>query len=155
MKIEQLMTKDVLTCTVKSSLNDAARVMWDVDCGCVPVLAADRSGEVVGILTDRDVCMGAYIQGRRLAEINVGDVMSADVISCKASDTLDEVEALMRGGRVRRLPVVDESNQLLGVISFTDIVRRQQARPKQITKGRICDTLGAITAAREGEATVM
>ncbi len=156
MKIEQLMTKDVRSCTPESSLNEVARIMWEHDCGCVPVVTADQSGRVVGILTDRDVCMAAYTRGRRLVDIAVSEVMSDEVVTCAGAASLDEAEALMRGARVRRLPVVDEAGQLLGLLSFTDVLRWQQAKPKQITKGRICDTLGAITASRsQEEATIL
>ncbi len=89
MKIEQLMTKEVRTCPPESGLNEAARIMWEHDCGCVPIVAADRSGRLAGILTDRDVCMAAYTQGKPLAEIRASEVMSDEVVTCQPTTTLE------------------------------------------------------------------
>jgi len=67
MKVEQIMTRIVHTCSENDTLNRAAQLMWENDCGCVPVIhGGNGSGAVVGVVTDRDVCMGAYTQGRLL-----------------------------------------------------------------------------------------
>ena len=104
MKAEKIMTSDVATCRPEDTLNEAARIMWERDCGFVPVTAETSDGRVVGILTDRDVCMAAYTRGQRLGEIRVADVMSKDICSCKATDDLDAVEELMRGSRCTGCP---------------------------------------------------
>ncbi len=156
MKVEQVMTKEVQTCTPENSLRDAARIMWEADCGCIPILSCDGTARVIGMITDRDVCMGSYLQGRQLAELRIADAMSTDVVCCKPSNTVAEAEALMKGARVHRVPVVDEANQLLGIISLTDIVQHQHLRPKQVPKAGISDTLAKITEPRSQEkATIM
>ena len=77
MRVEQLMTRTVETCEPHDTLVTAARIMWTRDCGCVPVVVPEEGGHrVVGMLTDRDVCMAAYLQGRPLSEISVASVMS-------------------------------------------------------------------------------
>jgi len=78
------MASDVVSCIPTDSLNIAARHMWDRDCACVPVV--DTNNVVVGIITDRDICMGAYTQGRSLHLIQVKDVMGASVVSCEPDD---------------------------------------------------------------------
>ena len=87
MKVADLMTPDVRSCTIHDSLNAAARIMWDHDCGCAPVV--DAHGKLVGIVTDRDICMAAYTQGAPLEAIPVERVMSPKVISCARTDDLD------------------------------------------------------------------
>jgi CBS domain-containing protein len=123
MNVEQLMTKVVWTCTAGDSLREAARIMWERDCGCVPVVESDGSGRVVGIVTDRDICMAAYLEGRPLDDLLVGDAMARVLRTCRPGDSLGEAEGLMRAAHVRRLPVVDDAGHLLGVLSLADIAR--------------------------------
>jgi CBS domain-containing protein len=152
MKAEKIMTSDVATCRPDDTLNEAARVMWEHDCGFVPITAEPAGGAVVGILTDRDVCMAAYTRGQRLGEIRVADVMSKDICSCKATDDLDAVEELMRGSQVHRLPVLDRDARLLGVISLADIareaLREAGSRSREVTSGEIGVTIAAICRPR-------
>ena len=74
MKVQDVMTRNVAACGVDESLNRAAQLMWECDCGSIPVL--DASGSVCGMLTDRDICMAAYTQGLPLTQIPVRNVMS-------------------------------------------------------------------------------
>jgi CBS domain-containing protein len=114
------MTRNVASCTTSESLNRAAQLMWDRRCGSVPIL--DESGRVVGMITDRDVCMAAYTQGKRLDDIPVTTAMSRPVRTCAPSATVDEAEDLMMAHGVRRLAVVDDG-QLCGVVSLDDLAR--------------------------------
>lgn len=106
MRIEQLMTKDVATCGPDETLNRAAQLMWERDCGFVPVVESAERRRVVGVVTDRDACIAAYTRGHPLAEIRVGDVMSTRIRACKPSDDLAAAEETMREAQVHRLPVV-------------------------------------------------
>src|SRR5690606_5244328 len=119
MKIQDLMTTEVRTCAPGSSLRDAAAIMWEADCGCVPVVDDER--RVVGWVTDRDVAMAAYFQNRALCEIPVSSVMSAEPATCLATDTPETAELLMQERRIRRLPVVDDRGALVGIVSLADI----------------------------------
>lgn len=154
MKTESIMTKDVGCCRPDDSLTEAARIMWDRDCGFVPVAAEDGSGRVVGILTDRDICMAAYTRGQRLGDIRVADVMSRGIHSCRPGDDLRSVEEVMRKAQVHRLPVVDGDARILGVISLADIVREaareRGARAREVTAGEITETIAAISQPRQG-----
>ncbi len=80
------MVREVGSCAPTDSLNVAARLMWERDCGCVPVV--DRDNVVVGIVTDRDICMGAYTQGCSLHLIQVQDVMGTPVVCSEPDDDL-------------------------------------------------------------------
>ncbi len=122
MKVSDLMTTDVTTCSVADSLNRAAQIMWERRCGSVPVV--DQSERVVGLVTDRDVSMAAYTQGRRLDDIAVGLAMSHPVRVCPASATAEEAEGLMMAHGVHRLVVVDADGRLRGVVSLDDIARQ-------------------------------
>ncbi len=152
MKAEDWMTRDVQTCRPETSMNDAAQLMWKRDCGVLPVVGAD--GKVVGVITDRDMCMGAYLKGKSLKDLKVGDSMTRKVFSCQASDPIEEVIRRMGDEQVRRVPVLDARGKLVGILALNDLVRRmvtisderQRARlvPRLMeAMASICETRGA------------
>ena len=150
MVISELMSRHVATCRAEDRLDVPARLMWDLDIGCVPVV--DDRGHVVGILTDRDVCMATYTQGKAPQHILVREAMAHEVYSCLPDDNLAEVEEIMRRRRVRRVPVVDLDGRLVGLISLNDLAResaRQQTRvQKDLTPLDVSATLAAICQPR-------
>lgn len=146
MKVQQLMTSEVASVTAAASLADAAQLMWERDCGFVPVVEPG-SGRLRGVITDRDICMGALTQGRPLHEIPVERSMNPSPRSCSPRDDIELVEDVMRTARVRRVPVVDGSRRLVGVLSLNDIATAFARRPRQ--RGRptsedVAATLAAI-----------
>ena len=119
--VEQLLTRDPLACCSPSdNLNRAANLMWDHDCGALPVL---EDGRVVAMLSDRDICMVAYLQNRPLTELTVSTAMSKSVHSCSPMDGIEDVCQLMHVHQVRRVPVTDGEGYLVGVVSLSDVVR--------------------------------
>lgn len=152
MRVEELMTKSIRTCRPDDTLSQAAQIMWEADCGAVPVVSSDGEGRAVGIITDRDVCMAGYTRGRSLQEMRVREAMTKDLRCCRPSDLLAEAEASMRSAQVRRLPVVDESGHLVGLISLADLAReaaqeRGSKRPA-IREEEVGDTLASICEPR-------
>lgn len=119
MKVEQLMNRDVKSCGPQDSLNKAAQIMWEEPCGAVPVVDGQR--RPVGFLTDRDVCMAAYTQGRPLEEIRVETAMARNLVSCTVEDELSSAAHLMERNRTRRLPVIDRNGILVGLLSLDDL----------------------------------
>ncbi len=147
MKVADLMTRDVYTCTIHDSLNGAARIMWDHDCGCTPVV--DGHGKLVGIVTDRDVCMAAYTQGVPLDAIRVERVMSARVISCGRDDELETAHQLMRTHEIHRLPVVDTRGRPIGILSLSDVINHWHGDRAAEQAVEIAATFSAIRRRRE------
>lgn len=127
MKIADLMTRDVLTCNLSDTLNRPAQLMWEGDVGWIPVL--DGTARVIGVVTDRDLAMAAYLQGRPLNAIPVQTVMTRQIVTCKPGDDLSAALRQMRTQQVRRLPVVDVAGRLVGVVALNDIVRRGATEP--------------------------
>ncbi len=121
MLIQDLMSRNVQTCRSYESLNAAAHKMWEADIGAIPVL--DDKERVVGMLTDRDICMAAYTQGRPLSEIIIAESMSRSLVTCGATDTVARAEQLMREHAIRRLPVVDGERHMVGIVSMNDLAR--------------------------------
>ncbi len=123
----QLMTHPVLTCHIRDDVNQVAQLFWDASCGAVPVV--DDDGKLQGMLTDRDICMAAYTQGRRLPDIGVESAMSRRVHSVKPEETLEQLLAVMAEAGVRHLPVVDASERVVGIVSLGDVARYLQRGP--------------------------
>jgi CBS domain-containing protein len=150
MNVEQLMQRTVHTCRAHHTLNDAARLMWEHDCGCLPVV--DGEGHAIGMLTDRDICMAAYTRGEALWQIPVAAAMAMNPRTCRTGDTLTHAESVMRDGQLRRLPVVDRRNRVVGILSLNDVARqaaREAHRPnRNVLPDEVASTLGAICTPR-------
>jgi CBS domain-containing protein len=152
-KVEQLMTCDVKVCADTDTLNRAAQLMWEFDCGCIPVIHANGDGRVVGVITDRDIAMAAYTQGKELWAIPITSAMEHNVIACHANDGISQAEALMRDNRVRRLPVLDQQGRLAGIISLNDLAREAQremsaGRRVEVTGQGVAETLASVCQPR-------
>lgn len=148
MQVAEVMTRDVKTCGNNDLATSAARVMWEHDCGSVPVLNGE--GKVVGIVTDRDLCMAAYTQGVALSLIRVESAMARTVMSCVPEDEIATAEELMRQNQVHRLPVISPEGKLAGIVSLSDIARhsRMQTAKPGIASEEVVDTLDAIARPR-------
>ncbi len=143
--VEQLMNQPAVTCRPTDTLTVAAGLMWDNDCGAVPVVGDD--GAVVGMITDRDICMAAYSSGQCLGDVPVSRAMARHVFSCRPDDSIDRAEQIMSDKQVRRLPVVDEAGRPVGVLSMNDLARHTASAR---TRNGVLQTLAAISAPRSG-----
>jgi predicted transcriptional regulator len=146
------MSQPPITCRVDASLNEAARLMWEHDCGSVPVV--DGDGKVAGIVTDRDICMAAYTQGERLTSIPVTTAMAKSVVCCHADDEVESAESVMGEQQVRRLPVVDAENHPVGLLSLNDVAQEiaRSRAPAGGLQRSFVSTVGAICRPRASEA---
>lgn len=155
MRVEQVMTHPASACRSDQAVSEAARLMWEGDCGCVPVVQAvgDLEDLVVGMITDRDVCMAAYTQGRPLTDIAVASAMARDVATCVPEDSVATALSIMTTRKIRRLPVVDAAGRLVGMLSMSDLANeatRERTRSrKDVTLARVGEALRAIVAPRE------
>jgi CBS domain-containing protein len=122
MKVAEIMTTPVLTCTPETLLAQAARFMLNADCGILPVVDSDR--RVVGVITDRDICLAIARNNRSPRAIAVHEVMAKSPIVAREDDPVSAALAAMTHGRVRRLPVLDRTGRLTGLLSLDDIVIR-------------------------------
>jgi CBS domain-containing protein len=141
MKITQMMTTDVKTCRPSDTLDRAAQLMWDHDIGSLPVV--DDSGQVVGMLTDRDACMAAYTQGQPLQRVPVSVAMTNHVVTCRPNDTDVAVARLMAKHKIRRIPVVDDDQKPIGIVSLNDLVLAM-AKGREPPATEVSATLAAI-----------
>ena len=141
MNVAELMTQPVKTCSTHDTLERAVQIMWENDCGAVPVV--DDDGHTVGVVTDRDVSIAAYTQGKSLSEIPVAVAASRTLVSVQPEDTVALARVLMEAARVRRLPVVDGARRPLGFLSLSDIARA--AATDEISVDAIARTLATVS----------
>jgi CBS domain-containing protein len=144
MQAADLIQRAILTCSERDSLEHVTAMMWKFDIGCLPVVGQD--GRLIGIITDRDVAMAAYLQGAPIRSITVSSVMSREVVMCHEHDDMLEVERAMRQRQVRRVPVIDDAGKLLGMITINDIARA--AHEGKLPSTDVASTLAAISRPR-------
>jgi CBS domain-containing protein len=146
MKVKNVMTRDVVPVRTDETLTAAAMVMWNHDCGVVPVVDNDR--RVAGILTDRDICMATAMQGRKPSDVRAGECMSKIVFSVHEEDNVQDALDMMADNQLRRLPVVDAEGGLAGIISISDIARNSDKgkSKKHISHGEAMRVLKAVSA---------
>jgi len=144
--------RPVQTCRPSDTLNDAARLMWELDCGAVPVV--NDAGSLVGILTDRDICMAVYTRGQSLSAYSVESAMATDVATATATEPLETITRLMRQRRVRRVPIVDHG-RLVGIVSLADIARHLESDGgcSAVASLELARTLVAVSEPARGAAS--
>jgi len=120
MKVKDLMTVEPGYCGLDDTLAKAAEIMSARDCGVVPVVDAEL--RVVGIITDRDICMAAAARNKKLKEIKAADVIKGKIVTCRPDDGIADVLKKMKKGQLRRLAVTDGNKRLTGIISIRDII---------------------------------
>jgi CBS domain-containing protein len=141
--VGSIMQAHVQSCSEQDFLQRPAQIMWDVDCGCVPVTSAE--GMLSGMITDRDICMAAYTRGLPLWQIRVADVMTRAVHTCKIQQSVPEAAELMRLHKLRRLPVIDEQGRAIGILSIADIVRHAPALGERVTQNLLFELIRSVS----------
>jgi len=151
MRVEQLMTKQVQSCRPDDTLERAAQLMWDHDCGSLPVCSGADASRTVGMITDRDIAMCGMFHPKPLCDLPVSEAMARNPRTCRPTDAIEDAEKIMRDAQIRRLPVVDDDGRLIGMISLADLAReaaRERTRQSpRVTETEIGDTLAAICTA--------
>ena len=150
MKVGSVMNPNVETVRTEDDLAKAAMVMWRKDCGFAPVV---DDGRVVGVITDRDICMASATKHEAPEVITVRDTMASQVWSVNVEDEIETALNTMKERQVHRLPVVDGDSHLAGVISFSDVVRlaTQDGKIRSIGDHDLVTAYRTIKAPRVGD----
>jgi CBS domain-containing protein len=128
MRIKHVMTRDPACCLPSDPAQRAATIMRDEDAGIVPVVADAQSRKVIGVVTDRDLCMNVVAEGRDPATVAVEQCMTTKVVACSPNDSVERATELMRENQIRRVPVVNEARELQGIVALADVVSRADAK---------------------------
>lgn len=150
MKVSKLMARDVVSCSPTDPVTRAAQIMWEQDCGCVPVVDPGKS--VLGMITDRDTCMAAYTRGQALGVMTVAEVMSDGPSVCRTTDDVETALRTMAEKQLHRLPVVDENQRLAGMLSLADVVQAADSKDPAARREyaeKIVEAMTAVTRPRQ------
>ena len=147
MTVRELQTSNVKTVSPDTDLAVVAKLMWEGDCGAVPVVTDDR--KVIGIITDRDICIAAATRSKQPAEIRASEVISTNhgIHAVKPDDDVRIALRAMRKHRVRRLPVLDREQRLTGIVSINDLaINASPSLPDSVPAQEFLETFQAICA---------
>jgi len=160
MRVQEVMRKSPRSCSLSSNLAAVTEQLWDYGCGALPVV--DANGKVLGILTDRDICVAIGTRNRRPSELRAEDAMSLQIATCKPIDDIHDALKVMRTRKVRRLPVVNDQGRLEGILCLSDLVvnaRHDDGSEPELSYEDVMGVLRSVywlhlppvVAAREGQ----
>ena len=152
MKAQDIMTPNPACCTPDDSAQEAAHLMDQHDCGCLPVVEDTETNRLVGVVTDRDLAVRALAKNKG-PETKVRDVMSTEPTCCTPDDDVEQVETIMTERQVRRVPVVDQSGCCVGMIAQADIAREDRAASDREV-GRVVERISEPTSEPRQDADV-
>ena len=136
MKVKDCMCEDVCTIKPESTLRDVAKMMSEKHIGCMPV--CDDNNCVCGIITDRDLVLRGIACNKDINNTKVSDIMTCNVCSCSETDDITNAETKMGQKQIRRLPVCDENNKIVGILTIGDLAN------KKVSQEEFCTTLEDI-----------
>lgn len=142
-RVHEVMTHGATSVKAETSVEVAARLMEECDCGALPVLG--ENGVLVGMVTDRDITLRVVASGRDSRHAIVGDCMTPRVFSCYANESLIECMRQMAQHQVRRMPIIDDAGRLVGMVSQGDLARDAARRPFLEQKRAVSDVVSAVS----------
>ena len=120
----EIMTRSIVCCVPEDTIEHAATLMKTEAVGPIPVIESHASRRLIGIVTDRDLVVKGIAEGRDARSTKIGEIMTDHPVACFEKDDVDDVINLMSDYKVRRIPVVDDSNHILGIIARADVARK-------------------------------
>ncbi|MBA4123483.1 MAG: CBS domain-containing protein [Acidobacteria bacterium] len=141
MKVKDVMKTNVSFCSTEDSLMKAAEVMRHRDCGVVPIVDEDK--KVVGMLTDRDLCLAVVARNRKASDVKTEELLRGKAIVCAADDKVEDALRKMRKYQVKRLAAIGADGEVVGILSVTDVLQLAVRKDKKLKK-KVYATLKAI-----------
>jgi len=124
MKVKEIMTQSAVCCGSETNVGRAVELMWNRNVGMLPVV--DNDGKLIGVLTDRDICIAMGTRNRLPGELTVGEIAIREVFTCKPNEDIHEALCEMGNHQVRRLPVVNDHGVPQGVLSLDDLIAHSE-----------------------------
>ena len=153
MKVKDIMMGTPYYCQPDTNLASATEVMWNANCGFLPVMSTD--GRVIGVITDRDICIALGTRNRPAGEVTVAEVLTGKLYTCAPDDDIHMALQTLKEVAVRRLPVVSQDGTLVGVLSMDDILLRAEpsslGKEPELSNDEVVRTFRSITQRRVPE----
>jgi len=150
MKVKDLMIGTPCHCGPEANLGTATELMWNANCGFLPVLSAE--GTLIGVITDRDICIALGTRNCLASQLTVAEVMSGKLYSCTPDDDIHTALQTMAEAKVRRLPVRAQNGTLVGVLSMNDLLLRAEplglGKTPELSRDDVVRTLRSIVRER-------
>lgn len=129
-----VMTKDPISCLRSDTVHAAAVLMKEQDVGSIPVVENRETNRLAGIVTDRDLTVKVLAEGRDATSTKLEEIMTRHPVTCAPEDDLQKVFEAMTSHQVRRIPVIDKDNRLVGIIAQADVATRTEAPPAKVAE---------------------
>ena len=138
MKVQDCMCQDICCIKPETKIGEVAKLMSEHHVGCLPV--CDNNNSICGIVTDRDLILRCVACDKDVKQTPVSDIMTCNVTTCKKTDDITNAESKMGQKQIRRLPVCDNNNRVVGMLTLGDLANKDN----EIGKEQVCDTLESI-----------
>jgi len=122
MQVKKIMTKNPACCTPDSTLQEVAHMMEMYDCGCIPVIESHQNKRPIGTITDRDITIRTFSEGKNPLEMKASDIMTTDIVTVTPNTSIDACLNVMESRQIRRVLVVDNNNKCVGIVAQADLV---------------------------------
>ena len=132
MNVTEVMSRNPVCCTEDTTLEEVARLMCEHDCGEIPIIEGRGSKRVIGVITDRDITCRAVAKGKDTRAYTAGDCMSAPAVTVKPDTLLEDCCRIMEARQIRRVPVVDERDACIGILSQADVALASQGMAGEV-----------------------
>lgn len=139
MKAQDIMTKNPTLCVTNTKLDEVARMMVESDCGEIPVVRSKERAELLGVVTDRDICCRAVATGKSPSQTSASDIMSSPAVTVSPDTDISECYKLFEEREIKRLPVVDQRGHCVGIISLSDVAEKA---PEQYARELLRHSVG-------------
>jgi CBS-domain-containing membrane protein len=141
-KIREIMSRDPACCVLSDSAQTVAKILCDRNIGSMPVVADQQSRKLVGMITDRDLCCSVIAQGLDPKTTQIEKLISFPPMSCRDGENVETCERLMQEHQVRRVPIIDAEDRVIGIVSQADLALHDKA-------DRVSKTVAAISKASQ------
>lgn len=137
MKVREVMTANPVCCVSADTAQKAAQILRDQHVGSLPVIKDQESRQLVGMITDRDLCCSVVAGGLDPKSVSIGKVISGDLVTCREDDELDKCERAMQEHQIRRIPVVSAEGLCIGIVSQADLALKEKPEKVSVTVAEI------------------
>ena len=132
MRVREAMTPDPVCCLTTDSAQQVAGILRKLNVGAIPVVTDHESRKLIGIITDRDLCCAVVANGLDPRSTTIETAVSMKPIACREGENLDDCERLMQERQVRRIPIVDGDERVVGIVALADLALKE--RPERVAK---------------------